>query len=115
MEADQRQAMTQTEPPTEARAQQFRAARDFLLTNRADYATAYRDFTWPKFDRFNWALDWFDARAESNDRLALWIVEENGQETKRSFAEMAQQSNRVATWLRTLGVSRGDRIVLMLG
>ena len=46
-------------------AQAFKAARDFLLENRTDYATAYRDFRWPLLDRFNWALDWFDAETGS--------------------------------------------------
>ena len=42
---------------------QVRAARDFLLNHREDYATAYRDFRWPELDEFNWALDWFDVIA----------------------------------------------------
>jgi acetyl-CoA synthetase len=41
----------------------FREARDFLLQHRDDYATAYANFQWPKLQRFNWALDWFDAIA----------------------------------------------------
>ena len=40
--------------------QAFRAARDFLLQHRDDYAAAYARFQRPKLDRFNWALDWFD-------------------------------------------------------
>jgi len=39
----------------------LREARDFLLTHREDYDTAYREFRWPELDQFNWALDWFDA------------------------------------------------------
>ena len=39
----------------------FLAAREFLLRHREDYTTAYRDFRWPKLERFNWALDYFDA------------------------------------------------------
>jgi acetyl-CoA synthetase len=38
----------------------FKAARDFLLAHRTDYASAYRDFRWPEASHFNWALDWFD-------------------------------------------------------
>ncbi len=40
----------------------FLAAREFLLSNREDYETTYRGFRWPKLDRFNWALDYFDGR-----------------------------------------------------
>ena len=39
----------------------YKAAREFLLAQRGDYETAYRDFRWPQMEHFNWALDWFDA------------------------------------------------------
>ncbi|GAA2669938.1 AMP-binding protein [Actinoplanes palleronii] len=93
----------------------FRQARDFLLDHRDDYDTAYRDFAWPRLERFNWALDWFDVIARDNDAPALWIVEEDGTEQRVSFAEMSERSSRVAGWLRDQGVRRGDRIVVMLG
>ncbi len=93
----------------------FIAARDFLLRCREDYATAYRDFRWPKLDRFNWALDYFDVMARGNAQPALWLVDEDAGETKLSFAELSERSNRIANALRGLGVRRGDRILVMLG
>lgn len=92
----------------------FFAARDFLLAHREDYETAYREFRWPQLDTFNWALDYFDAYARGNDRPALWVVDEGGSETKLSFAELSVRSNRTANFLRSLGVRRGDRMLLML-
>jgi acetyl-CoA synthetase len=96
-------------------AEAFLKARDFLFAHRSDHDAAYRDFRWPELDRFNWALDYFDPMARGNKQPALWIVDEGGGEAKISFAEMAEQSSRVANWLRGLGVKRGDRILLMLG
>ncbi|MFF8593371.1 AMP-binding protein [Streptomyces sp. NPDC015220] len=93
----------------------FRRARDFLLTHREDYATACAGFEWPRPDRFNWALDWFDVVAEGNDRTALHIVEEDGTETRLSFAEMSERSSRAANWLHDRGVAAEDRILVMLG
>src|SRR5262245_16103397 len=95
----------------------LRAARDFLLTHREDYATAYRDYRPPDLDEFNWALDWFDAIAagERGGSPALWIVEPDGSEARRTFAELAARSNQVANWLREHGVARGDRVIVMLG
>jgi acetyl-CoA synthetase len=93
----------------------FREARDFLLAHREDYAEAAAQFRWPELGAFNWALDWFDVIAQDNDSPALWIAEEDGTEQKFSFAEMSQRSHQVANWLRTQGVRRGDRVVLMLG
>src|SRR5271155_1845520 len=93
----------------------FVAARDFLLRHREDYATAYRDFKWPKLDLFNWALDYFDVMARDNAQPALWLVDEDSGETKLSFADLSERSNRIANALRGLGVRRGDRILVMLG
>ena len=94
---------------------EFKAARDFLLTHRADYETAYRDFRWPRPETFNWALDWFDTIAAGNDRPALWIVDDDDIETRLSFAELSARSDALAGWLRDNGVRRGDRTLLMLG
>ena len=97
-------------PPAE-----FRAARDLLLRYREDYDRARQEFTWPRLERFNWALDWFDVvAAEHPGRCALRIVTETS-DTQLSYAEAAARSNQVANWLRGHGVSRGDRILLMLG
>ncbi|MEV4345881.1 AMP-binding protein [Actinoplanes sp. NPDC049596] len=93
----------------------FREARDFLLGHADDYAAATEGFEWPTLNEFNWALDWFDVIAKDNDAPALWIVEEDGSEQRFSFAEMARRSDQVASWLRSQGVRRGDRLVLMLG
>ncbi|MCX4584948.1 AMP-binding protein [Streptomyces sp. NBC_01481] len=93
----------------------FRAARDFLLRHRDDYAAAYEGFSWPRPERFNWALDWFDEIADGNARTALHIVEEDGREITVSFGEMSVRSDQVANWLRDRGVRAGDRILVMLG
>jgi acetyl-CoA synthetase len=92
---------------------QLREARDFLLTHREDYDTAYREFRHPALEDFNWALDWFDGLA--SERPALWIVEPDGSEARRTYAELSARSNQVANWLREQGAARGDRIIVMLG
>ncbi len=94
--------------------QQFLEARDFLLAQRVDYERAYRDFRPPALERFNWALDFFDHQAEDNPATALWIVEETGAEIRLSFAEMSARSNRVANFLRSQNVKRGDPVLVML-
>jgi acetyl-CoA synthetase len=93
----------------------FLEARDFLLRHRTDYAAAYQGFHWPQLTHFNWALDYFDCMAAGNDQPALWVVDESGAETKLSFAQMSERSNRVANFLRAIGVKRGERILVMLG
>ena len=94
----------------------YRTARDQLVDVIGDYDKAVETFSWPRLTgTFNWATDWFDTIARGNDRTALWIVEEDDGEQKITFAEMAERSDRVATWLAQLGVGKGDRVILMLG
>jgi len=93
----------------------FLAARDFLLAHRTDQPGAVRDFRWPVLEQFNWALDYFDVMARGNEAPALWILNEDGSEQKRSFRALAERSAQVANWLRARGVRRGERILLMLG
>ena len=95
--------------------QGFLEARDLLLRHRTDYERAYREFAWPVLGEFNWALDYFDVIAQSNDNPALWIVDDPaGEGTKYSYAQMSERSARMANFLRGIGVGRGDRLLLML-
>jgi acetyl-CoA synthetase len=93
---------------------EFRAARDLLVRHRTDYVRAMAEFRWPDLPSFNWALDHFDDLARGNRRRALWIVEESGAEEHRSFEELRVASSRAANFLRTLGIEREDRILVML-
>lgn len=100
--------------------EEFRRARDHLLSSYGDLPRA-RAFPRPVIgETFNWVADWFDAIAEGNHATALRVVDLDKQgalvaDTALSFAELAERSQRVAQWLRSAGVRRGDRILLMLG
>jgi acetyl-CoA synthetase len=97
-----------------AAARPFLDARKLLLARRDHYAEACREFRWPVLDRFNWALDWFDAHAAGNERAALWLVRDGAPDVRLSFAQLSARSNRVANLLRRHGARRGDRLLLML-
>jgi acetyl-CoA synthetase len=94
----------------------YRASRDQLLGLRGELERAVREFAFPHLgDRWNWGVDWFDAVARGNDRNALTIVEEDESAASVTFDEMARRSDQVAALLASLGVRRGDAVVLMLG
>ena len=86
-----------------------------LWRHRDDQQAAFREFSWPLLERFNWALDYFDVIARDNERTALHVVADDGTSRTHTFAEMRERSNRVANFLRRQGVRRGDRILIMLG
>ena len=92
----------------------FQHAVAFLQAHRTDYPGAVRGFQWPRLDRFNWALDHFDALAEGNDAPALMFARPDGIGSQTSFAALKRRSNQVANLLRGHGVVRGDRILVML-
>ena len=94
-------------------AAEFLAARDRLLALREDYTSARQVFRWPRPREFNWALDVFD-RVPQPERTALWIAREGGDE-RRSFTELSRRSDQVASWLRGLGIRRGDRPIAERG
>lgn len=108
-----------TEAVITTNTEQYRAARDRLVASIGDYSQAVDSFSWPRLTgTFNWATDWFDVIARSPERAgqtALWITEEGGDEQRYTFAEMADRSDQVATWLQSLGVGKGDRVIVMLG
>ena len=97
-------------PPT------FREARDLLLELADTYSAAKSSFVWPRPERFNWALDWFDAELAAGGhgaKTALKVLGD-GVET-RTFAELSVESCRLANGLRSIGARRGDRLLMMLG
>jgi acetyl-CoA synthetase len=108
-------ALSRMESKRMSPAAPFLQARDYLLAHRNQQDTAVRSFRWPELDRFNWALDYFDVMAAGNSDLALLIVEEDETETRLSFADLSLRSNQAANFLRSIGVRRGDRILVLLG
>ncbi|MGX1760320.1 AMP-binding protein [Streptomyces lydicus] len=90
--------------------QEFRAARDLLLHHANDQDAARKAFRWPRPRQFNWATDWFDRIAEGNDRVALRIVGQG----ELTFQELSRRSDRVAGWLLSQGIRRGDVVMLLM-
>ncbi|MCL4345067.1 MAG: AMP-binding protein [Candidatus Thermoplasmatota archaeon] len=64
---------------------------------------------------YNWSMDWIDYLAKTQgDRNALIFYYE-GKRRDFSFREISDLSSRFAFYLSEKGVTKGDRILLMLG
>ena len=66
-------------------------------------------------ERFNFAFDMVDAMAEKQpDKLAMLHIDRNKKERRFSFADMSRQSSRAANYFKSLGIRKGDRVMLVL-
>ena len=66
-------------------------------------------------DNFNFAYDIFDKIAdEAPDRLAMVWCDDNGTEKRFTFGELREQCDRTANYLASLGIGKGDPVMLIL-
>ena len=66
-------------------------------------------------EKFNFAFDVVDALGERKpDKLAMLHVSEDGTEHRFTFRDMKRESARAANYFKSLGIKRGDRVMLVL-
>ena len=66
-------------------------------------------------ENFNFAYDVMDAWAkEAPDRLALLWTNDQGDEIRATFRQLKEQSDQAASYLQTLGIGKGDPVMLIL-
>lgn len=66
-------------------------------------------------DNFNFAYDVMDRWAEeAPDAVGLLWARENGEHRSFTFAELKAESDRAAAWLLSLGIGRGDMVMIIL-
>ena len=66
-------------------------------------------------EKFNFAFDIVDALGRSKpEKLAMLHVSEDGTERRFTFKDMKKESARAANYFKSLGIKRGDRVMLVL-
>lgn len=66
-------------------------------------------------EKFNFAFDIVDALAEKNpDKRALIYVSNEFEEKFFTFADIKKYSNMTANYFRSIGIKKGDRVMLVL-
>ncbi len=67
-------------------------------------------------DSFNFAYDVVDEIAKNQpDKTAMVYVSNEKEATTFTFAEMRKRSNRAANYFKSLGIKKGDKVMLVLG
>lgn len=66
-------------------------------------------------ENFNFAYDVVDAyAAEQPDKKALLWTNDRGEERQFTFADMKRETDRTASFFQTLGIGKGDPVILIL-
>ena len=66
-------------------------------------------------ENFNFAFDIMDKLAEEKgDQLAMLHLDIHKAERRFTFADLKAQSNKAANYFRSLGIKKGDRVMLVL-
>lgn len=84
------------------------------MPNMVDYDKTYAEFKLEVPEYFNFAGDVLDKWAQDPDKLALWWVDDEGNEEKRTFAQLCQRSRQLCNVLTQQGVKKGDVVVVVL-
>ncbi len=73
------------------------------------------DISFKDDDKFNFAFDCVDALAKKcPDKVAMMYVSADKNERKFTFSDMSKYSSRVANYFESLGIKKGDRVMLVL-
>ena len=66
-------------------------------------------------ENFNFAFDVVDAIAnKSPDKLAMLHIDRHGDERRFTFTDIKKESARTANYFESLGIKKGDRVMLVL-
>ena len=84
-----------------------------MYPEMANYEQTCREFRWEVPEHYNFAFDVVDRWGEDAQKLAMLWVNEQGEERRLTFRDFSVRSNQVGNALRTMGIRKGERILIM--
>ncbi len=85
-----------------------------MLPNGASYDEVYGAFRWSIPERYNIARDVCDRHASDPTKIALIHEGPDGSVREITFTELDRTANRLANTLVAAGLSKGDRVLVLL-
>src|SRR5581483_4626098 len=79
------------------------------------YDELYASFRWSIPTRYNIANDVCDRHASEPGKVALLGEDSNGKAWQLTFRDVQRKANQLANLLGSIGLSKGDRVMLLLG
>jgi len=97
-----------------ARASEDLLIKEFIECEEDDKGLP-TSFNFKNTDRYNFAFDTVDAIAEKYpDKLAMVHVSNDLTERRFTFRDIKRASNQCVNYFKSLGIKRGDRVMLIL-
>ncbi len=91
-----------------------RVYRNFIDTEEDENGTP-TSIKFKNTEKFNFAFDIVDAIADkSPDKLAMLHIDVNKNERRFTFKDMKKMSAQAANYFKSLGIKKGDRVMLVL-
>ena len=93
---------------------EYRAYRKFIEAVEDENGTP-TSIKFKNTDKFNFAFDLVDELGEKKpDKLAMLHISKDYTERRITFFEMKRESARCANYFKSLGIKKGDRVMLVL-
>ena len=101
-------------PEIQQETEEHRVYDDFVCPVE-DVDGALKSISFKNEDMFNFAFDVVDALGKSKpDKLAMLHVAMDKTVRRFTFSDMMHMSSRAANYFKSLGIKRGDRVMLVL-
>ncbi len=113
-ELEPEKAIASTAPVEKEQEKTPRVYRKWVKTQKNENGTPIKvDFF--NTDEFNFAFDVVDELANTKpDKLAMVHLDKNKVERRFTFADMRARSAQCANYFKSLGIKKGDRVMLVL-
>ena len=91
------------------------AVWESFIETDVDEKGILKDIRFHNEDKFNFAFDVVDALAEKcPDKLAMLHLDAEKHERRFTFADMSKYSSMTANYFKSLGIGKGDRVMVVL-
>ncbi len=91
-----------------------RIYKKFITVKKNEKGTP-TEISFKNTDKFNFAFDLVDALADKDPtKLAMLHISREGVERRFTFKDIKRESNRSANYFKSLGIKKGDRVMLVL-
>ncbi len=112
---EERQSPEIANPKDSKTPRPYRRIYHNFIHPKEDERGALLSLTFENEDKFNFAYDVVDALAEKRpDKLAMLHLDVNKTVRRFTFDDIKRESNKTANYFTSLGIKKGDRVMLVL-